>query len=195
MFANRLRSRKRKRKRAAEEDDRRRRMLLHNTNNSSFGMIANLSRSSFTRNILLVVCAVVLTQFEYILRVPYPIVPDYRFHLAFCGTTRTQGLSAEALFRFDEDQLHTLVVALQFPNIMFTAERDKFYAIEGLCLVLRRLIFPIRYADLVCLFGRQTGPLSRIFRYTLSWLYAKWFHLTKFDVRRVRMMSGFCEVA
>ena len=139
MLANWLRSRKRKRKRAAEEDNRRRRMLLHNTNNSSFGMIANLSQSSFTRNILLAVCAVVLTQFEYILRVSYHIVPDYRFHPSFCETTRTQGLSAETLFRFDEDQLHrngpTLVMTLQFPNIMFTAERDKFYAIEDLCLV------------------------------------------------------------
>ena len=156
------------------------------------GILSSLQRSSFTRNIILVVCAIICSEFDYLMTVLPPIVPDYRFHPHNCGAERTQGLSAEHLFRFSEDQLCALVVALELPNVMHTAERDRFRAIEGLCLVLRRLTFPVRCLDLVVLFGRQTGPLSRIFRYTLTWLHAKWHHLAAFDVRRARATHKPC---
>lgn len=161
-------------------------MTLHNNRTQS--ILSSLKRSCMIRNILMMLCVLIATQLEWLLKPAPPIVPDYRFHPSFCGTAQTQGLCAEDLFRFDEDQLYELVVALRFPAVMYTSQRDKFNAIEGLCLVLRRLIFPIRYKDLVCLFGRQTGPLSRIFHHTLSWLYVRWRHLADFDVQRV----SFC---
>ena len=127
MRRNRSRARKRKRKRIAEaEDEARRRKLLHSTSNSSSEILRSFQRSSCIRNIILILCAVVLTQFDYLIKIPAPIVPDYRFHPSFCGTERTQGLSAEALFRFDEDQLYTLVVQLGLPEVMRTYARDKF---------------------------------------------------------------------
>lgn len=181
--------RRRKRRRIAEQEDERKRMRMMMLNNSrTQSILSSLKRSCMMRNLLLVVAAMIASQMDWLLAIPRPVVPDYRFHPSFCGTARTQGLSAESLFRFDEDQLYQLVVALQMPAIMYTYARDRFYAIEGLCLVLRRLIFPIRYEDLVCLFGRQTGPLSRVFRKTLSWLYVRWRHLANFDARRV----SFC---
>ena len=118
--------------------------------------------------------------------IPAPIVPDYMFHLDYCDTVQTQGLRHEALlFRFDADQLRILVVAFA---VMYTDQRDKFRAMENLCLVLRRLIFSVRYKDIV--FGRQTGRLSRIcFRHTFTWLcicqVTVWYHLSVFDVDRV----------
>ena len=122
------RNRRHKRKRAQEEDDTRRHRILFNVQNRS-SMLLLLS-SSFTKYIFLMVCAIIASQMDYLLSVPVPIVPDYRFHVDFCGTPRTQGLSAEALFRFDEQQLRTLVVALRLPAVMYTDQRDKFHAME-----------------------------------------------------------------
>lgn len=117
--------------------------------------------------------------------VPPPLVPDHRFDPANLGTSFTGGLHAEHLFRFTAEQLHYLVDALHIPWIMRTSERDRFYGIEGLCIMLRRLVFPVRYMDMVQLFGRQTGPLSRINRHMLKWIYARWHHLFDFDANRV----------
>ena len=74
---------------------------------------------------------------------------------------------------------------LRIPTILRTPERDRFHAIEGLCIVLRRLVFPVRYMDMVQLFGRSRAGLSRINRYMMSWIYARWSHLVEFDAARV----------
>ena len=116
-------------------------------------------------------------EIEALMRIiPPPLVPDIRF-----DPTQLDVLQPENLFRFSVDQLQTLIVALRIPGIMRTSQRDRFYthsacvctywmdvfvcrftAMEGLCIVLRRLVFPVRWMDVVVLFGRQTGPLCRI---------------------------------
>ena len=121
----------------------------------------------------------------YISAILPPIVPDHRFVLENCGTEYTGGLQAEHLFRFTSEQLYYLVDALRIPAVMFTPERDKYYAIEGICIVLRRMVFPVRYMDMVQLFGRQTGPLSRINLHMMAWLYARWGHLNDFNAAQV----------
>lgn len=98
----------------------------------------------------------------------------------------TDGLQAEHLFRFSVEQLKQLVVALQIPEVMHTEERDRFHGIEGLCIVLRRLSYPVRYFDMVHLFGRQTCSLSRIFREMLFWFHTRWQHLATFDTTRLK---------
>ena len=50
---------------------------------------------------------------------------------------------AEYLFRFSEKQIYVLIVKLRMSAVMKTSERDSFNAVEGLCLVLRRLMFPV----------------------------------------------------
>ena len=113
------------------------------------------------------------------------MIPDLRFNLQNCGTEITHGLQAEHLFRFSTEQLYTLVTSLRIPAILRTPQRDCFHAIEGLCIVLRRLVFPVRYLDMVDLFGRSRAGLSRINRHMMAWLYARWHHLAEFDAARV----------
>ena len=157
---------KRKRKRA--EDELQRAQLLRcfleqeeDTDNSN-------------RNILLLTAVlVVANEIDYLLANPYPIVPDWRFHPENLQTYKAQGLCAKDLFRFDVDQLHQLIQELRIPLILRTSSRDRFYAMEGLCIVLRRLVFPVRWKDVVCLFGRQTGPLSRIHKHMMKWIYRR----------------------
>lgn len=48
---------------------------------------------------------------------------------------------------------------------------------EGLCIVLRRLTYPNRLTDLVHMFKRDEGTISRIFNYMIKWIYAK--HATR----------------
>ena len=166
----------RKRRRERDEADRQRR-------NSIINFMCR--KSNLLHCQIAMICAIMLSEFEWLTKIPPPLVPDWRFHPSQCGTLRTQGLQAEHLFRFSQENLWILLDALKMPHIMRTPERDAFYGIEGLCIVLRRLVFPVRYMDMVVLFGRQTSPLSRIFRHTMAWLYAKWSHLANFDVARV----------
>ena len=109
---------------------------------------------------------------DYLCAIPHPIVPDWRFHPDNLGTYKAQGLHARDLFRFTTDQLYELCDELRLPFVMYTSARDRFYALEGLCIVLRRLVFPIRWKDVICLFGRSKSPLSRIHKYGLYMLYA-----------------------
>ena len=54
---------------------------------------------------------------------------------------------------------------------MTTYNRVKFTAVEGLCLLLRRLAFPCRYFDLIAKFGRPKAVLCVIFNHMLSLIY------------------------
>ena len=101
-------------------------------------------------------------------RIPAPLVPDHRFDLENCGTEYAGGLETEHLFRFSSEQLCYLNDALRMPTVMFTPERDRYNSIERLCIVLRRLVFPMRHIDMIQLFGRQTESLFRICLHTMS---------------------------
>ena len=129
----------------------------------------------------------------YLSGLPRPIIPDIRFDLTNCGTAVTDGLQAEHLFRFSADQIYELVDALRIPMWLQTPERDYYNSVEGLCIVLRRLVFPIRYMDMVHIFGRATGPLCRINRHMMAWLFARWYHLADFEPAKVsRLDMQYC---
>lgn len=66
------------------------------------------------------------------------------------------------LFRFDQPDLLHLAGSLGWMGTAKTKERDHFFQLEGLCLVLRRLVFPVRFLDCVSLFGRSVPALSRM---------------------------------
>ena len=51
---------------------------------------------------------------------------------------------------------------------MLTYNRVRFTAVEGLCLLLRRLAFPCRYFDLQPKFGRPRAVLCVIFNHSLN---------------------------
>ena len=124
--------RRRKRKRSEMQDDA--------DSDMQFDEMLAQHDDAFLWFFAIAVAAVsIATQYEYIMGIPPPLIPDLRFDLENCGTALTMGLQCEHLFRFGKDQLRTLVQALRIPAILRTPERDRFHAIEGICIVLRRL--------------------------------------------------------
>ena len=81
------------------------------------------------------------------------------------------------LFRFTKEQLYLLVQQLRLPDCMTAPNRTKWTAIEGLCIVLRRLTYHNRYIDLVGLFGRGVAEIGIIFNNTIMYIHRKWSHL------------------
>ena len=121
---------------------------------------------------------------DYLLKIPPPLVPDLRFNIDLCGTSTTDGLQEEHLFRFNTDQVKQLCIVLRIPSTIRTYARDCYHGIEGLCIVLRHMVFPLRLIDMVHMFGRQYCGLSRIYRDMIMWLHQRWGHLTDFDPQR-----------
>ena len=72
-----------------------------------------------------------------------PIIPDYRFSFA------RSPLPCRFLFRFDEVELKMIVRHIHAPHWHWTRQRDKFPFMEGLIILLRRLVFPTRWGDVV----------------------------------------------
>ena len=80
-------------------------------------------------------------------------------------------------FRFQKNDLERLSCALNLPAELFTYNRMKVPAMEGLCFTLRRLAYPCRYSDLISRFARPVPELSVIFNHTVDFIYNNWGHL------------------
>lgn len=100
-------------------------------------------------------------------------------------------------FRFSKNQLFELCAALQLPDELRSPCRKNWSGMEGLLVVLRRLVYPGRLRDLVEEFGRANTSLSLIFNITLLWLWDRWgflldgpFGRPYFTPARVQ---GYCE--
>jgi len=70
-------------------------------------------------------------------------------------------LSAVDQYRFQRDELHWMAQRM-LPPVMRSANGTRWSALEGLCLVLKKLAWPVRLKDLCAHFRRAVGPLSRI---------------------------------
>ena len=168
---------KRKREEMEDDDDDAMEYEQMMNNENSFFML-------FLGNLMTM--ATVIFEWEYLMEIPHPLIPDTRFDPANLGTSATFGLQSEHLFRFSVEQLKILVISLRLPTFLWTPERDAFNAMEGLCIVLRRLVYPVRYLDMVQLFGRSRASLSHINWYMMMcWLYVRWFHLSEFDPQQI----------
>ena len=84
----------------------------------------------------------------------------------------------EEVFRFQKEDMHRLVTALQLPDTMRSTDgRKKWSGFDGLCVVLRRLAYPCRLKDLEDIFGRPREDISVIFNDTLLHLFNVWQNL------------------
>jgi hypothetical protein len=92
----------------------------------------------------------------------------------------------EAMFRATVPEILGLA-SLILPAIFTTPDgRDRVNAVEGLCIVLRRLAFPSRWEDLKHVFGRSRGPLSCIFHHTMNLILQVHGHLMNFNPTHFR---------
>ena len=82
-------------------------------------------------------------------------------------------------FRFKKNDILRLKNALQIPNeiICYNYNDIKADGIEALCILLRRLCYPTRFADLIPRFGRPVPQLCMIFNQLLDFLNDTWGHL------------------
>ena len=68
-------------------------------------------------------------------------------------------------FYFKKQDMGQLIHALQLKKMDSGTNGIKWSSIEGLCILLRRLYYPNRLADLVPLFGRHLTELSKLTKY------------------------------
>jgi hypothetical protein len=118
-----------------------------------------------------------LAQDNYQISVPRDqIIPVQRLNLMAMSD-----FDARRHFRLTAFQLPALAVAFGLQGPMKTNARDRFLGLEGLFLVLRRLVFPSRWTDLTPLFGRSQTSLCRIFWCCANHIYAQFQHLLAFN--------------
>lgn len=68
-----------------------------------------------------------------------------------------------AIHRFQKEDMERLLHALQLPAYYECVQRTKYTGMEALMILLRRLVYPTRWCDLVPVFGRGEPQLSLIF--------------------------------
>ena len=82
-------------------------------------------------------------------------------------------------FRFQKNDMQRLKQALHIPHEIICRNYNNVRAdgMEALCILLRRLCYPNRFADLIPRFGRPVPQLCMIFKETLDFLITEWGHL------------------
>ena len=83
-----------------------------------------------------------------------------QYHRFDIGTLSEQEFLTH--FRFQKQDMGQLMHALRLKKVYTGTNGIKWSGIEGLCILLRRLCYPNRLADLVPLFGRHRTELSHI---------------------------------
>ncbi|OWZ21783.1 hypothetical protein PHMEG_0003613 [Phytophthora megakarya] len=107
-----------------------------------------------------------------------PIVPNVRFLL-----TKLTNADSELLFRFDVSGVMALGRSFLLPEYVVTTHRDKVHFTEALSILLYRLSYPKRLYDMMQLFGRSTGQLSRIIQHMVLYLYRRFESIIYFQRR------------
>ena len=74
-------------------------------------------------------------------------------------------------FRFERGDIPILADALGLPETFHCYQRTTARKVEGLCVLLRRLAFPCRYADMIPMFGRPVPELSLIANEVIDCIY------------------------
>ncbi|KAE9053064.1 hypothetical protein PF006_g33674, partial [Phytophthora fragariae] len=107
-----------------------------------------------------------------------PIIPDLRFCL-----WEHSNADSELLVRFDVSGVLALCRHFGLPEIMMTDQRDKAHCSEALCILLYRLSYSKRLYDMIKVFGRSTGQISRLFRHMVLYIYDRYKDLIYFQHR------------
>ena len=73
-----------------------------------------------------------------------------------------------AEFRIAIYGIHRLVTALQIPVKINCFRRPVKSDIEGICILIKRLVFPCQLTDIISIFGRNPAKISLTFKYVLD---------------------------
>ena len=85
-------------------------------------------------------------------------------------------------FRFEKNDVPRLLHVLQIPVVISIERCNACPGIEALCILLKRFTYPVRYCDMVPLFGRSVPELCRIVHYMVNLIYENHhFRLTSWN--------------
>ena len=76
----------------------------------------------------------------------------------------------KAEFHVEKQDLPRLVQALQLPPVFKWEQRSICDAMEGLCMVLKRVTYPCRLSDMIARFGRPVSVLSLIINHVMDYI-------------------------
>ncbi|XP_066910729.1 uncharacterized protein [Clytia hemisphaerica] len=76
-----------------------------------------------------------------------------------------------ANFRFQKNDIYELKDLLGIPDDLICYNRTKVDGLEALCILLKRFAYPIRYGDMIPLFGRPVPEFSMISYEVLNHIY------------------------
>ena len=85
-------------------------------------------------------------------------------------------------FRFEKNDVPRLLHVLQIPAVISIERCNVCPSIEALCILLKRFAYPVRYCDMVPLFGRSVPELCRIVHCMVNLIYENYhFRLTSWN--------------
>ena len=76
-----------------------------------------------------------------------------------------------AEFRFEKQHIPLLAEALRIPPYFIMEQTSRVTGIEGLCILLKRVAYPLRYSDMIHRFARPVPVLSMVTNKVLNHLY------------------------
>lgn len=74
-------------------------------------------------------------------------------------------------FRFRKQDIRLLAEAMQVPDVITYYQRSVCSGLEALCIVLKRLAYPCRYADMILRFARPVPVLCMINNHMMDLIY------------------------
>ena len=77
-------------------------------------------------------------------------------------------------FRFTKEQIVQLYIRLGLPALMSARSHHMWSGLEGLLIVLRRLVYPNHLGGVCQEFGRSKPAISITFNTILFWLHNRW---------------------
>lgn len=80
-------------------------------------------------------------------------------------------VECKAEFRFEKKNLAALAEALQIPECFKCQQGTVCDGMTGLCIVLKRFTYPIRYSDMITTFGLSVPELCMIFNTVVDYIY------------------------
>lgn len=79
-------------------------------------------------------------------------------------------------FRFHKRDIPLLADVLQVPDVITCYQRSVCSGLEALCVVLKRLAYPCRYADMIPRFAKPVPVLCMINNYMVDFIYQMHSH-------------------
>jgi hypothetical protein len=118
-----------------------------------------------------------------------PLIPSMRYNLfKHCERDVVED------FRFDTRGILKLCHIMEVPHVIRTEHRDRACAWEGMCILLYRLSYPLRYRELRKKSGRSNAALTRIFLWMVDYIHDNWKDLIYFNIKLLEeRIEHYCE--